>query len=308
MPLDPQTRAFIAQMEAMNLPPVTEVTPEQARINAKLRPCYPGPDVAQVKDMEIPVSLGAVPVRVYTPFAAGPYPVLIWIHGGGWVTGGLDMADGTARHLCSGAGCLVVSVGYALSPEAKFPTALRQCYEALRYVKENAATFNADGARIAVGGDSAGGNLAAAVCLMARGEGGPSIDFQLLIYPVTEPDFETESYVQNATGFMLTREAMQWYWDHYLTGPEDATNPYAAPLRASDLGGLPPALVITAEYDPLRDEGEEYARRLQDAGVPTALTRYNGMIHGFFGRWGAIDRSLDAIRESCDALKKALAA
>jgi len=114
--------------------------------------------------------------------------------------------------------------------------------------------------------------------------------------------------VQNATGFMLTREAMQWYWDHYLTGPEDATNPYAAPLRASDLGGLPPALVITAEYDPLRDEGEEYARRLQDAGVPTALTRYNGMIHGFFGRWGAIDRSLDAIRESCDALKKALAA
>jgi acetyl esterase len=295
-------------MEAMNLPPVTEVTPEQARIDAKLRPSYPGPDVARVKDMEIPVSLGTVPVRVYTPSTTGPYPVLIWIHGGGWVTGDLDMADGTARQLCAGAGCLVVSVGYALSPEAKFPTALRQCYEALQCVKENAATFGADGTRIAVGGDSAGGNLAAAVCLMARDEGGPPIDFQLLIYPVTEADFETESYVQNATGFMLTREAMQWYWDHYLTGPEDATDPYAAPLRASDLSGLPPALVITAEYDPLRDEGEEYAHRLESAGVPTALTRYNGMIHGFFGRWGAIDRSLDAIRESCDALKKAFAA
>ena len=217
------------------------------------------------------------------------------------------MTDGIARQLCAGAGCLVVSVDYALSPEAKFPTALRQCYESLRYVKENASTFNANGAKLVVGGDSAGGNLAAAVCLMARDEGGPPVDFQLLIYPVLEPDFETDSYVQNATGFMLTREAMQCYWDYYLTGPEDSTNPYAAPLRAPDLRGLPPALVVTAEYDPLRDEGEEYAHRLKDAGVSATLTRYDGMIHGFLGRWEAIDRSLDAIEESCGALKKALA-
>jgi acetyl esterase len=305
MPLDPQARAFIKQMEAMNLPPVTDLTPEQARINAKLRPIYPGPDVARVWDVEIPCATGRVPVRFYAPHGTGPHPVLVWIHGGGWVTGDLDITDGIARQLCAGAECLVASVGYSLSPEAKFPKALDECYQVTSHIARHASDFGADGKRIAVSGDSAGGNLAAAVCLKARDEKKPSIAFQLLIYPATDYSFDTPSYKENATGYLLTRDAMRWYWNHYLARPTDARNPYAAPHQCKDLRGLPPALVITAEYDPLRDEGEEYARRLQQAGVPATCTRYDGLIHGFFGRWGAIERALDAIDESCAALRGA---
>ncbi len=308
MPLDPQARRFLEETLSLNLPPVTQLTPHQARQNARLRPSSPGPEVARVENGTLPGPAGQVPVRIYTPSGSPPFPVLVWFHGGGWVVGDLDTTDGTARHLCAGAGCLVVSVDYRLAPEAKFPAPAEDCYAATGWVAHHGQELGADAARIAVGGDSAGGNLAAAVCLMARDRGGPALVFQLLVYPVTDRNFDTPSYKDNATGYGLTREAMMWYWDKYLARESDARNPYAAPLRARDLSGLPPALIITAEYDPLRDEGEEYGRRLQAAGVPTTVTRYEGMIHGFFGRSAVMDKGREAVAQACSMLRAAFSA
>jgi acetyl esterase len=203
---------------------------------------------------------------------------------------------------------VVVSVDYRLAPEAKFPGPADDSYAATVWAVQHAARLQGDAERIAVGGDSAGGNLAAAVALMARDRGGPALVFQLLVYPVTAYDFDTSSYQQNGADYNLTRDGMRWYWDHYLQYPADAANPYAAPLVAQNLKGLPPALVVTAEYDPLCDEGEAYAKRLQAAGIPTSCTRYDGMIHGFFGMSAAIDKGKRAIAEACTALRQAFAA
>jgi acetyl esterase len=196
-------------------------------------------------------------------------------------------------------------VDYRLAPETKFPGAADDCYAATLWATRNAAQINGDAARMAVGGDSAGGNLAAAVCLMARDRQAPLPLFQLLVYPVTGYDFNTASYRQNAEGYLLTRDGMQWYWQHYLRHADDAANPYAVPLLAAELTGLPPALVITAEFDPLCDEGAAYAQRLQAAGVPTQYSQYDGMIHGFFGMPAMIDKSKQAIAEATAALQRA---
>ena len=219
------------------------------------------------------------------------------------MVGSLDISDGTSRHLCVGADCVVISVDYRLAPEAKFPGAAEDCYAATKWVVENASSINVDPHGIAVGGDSAGGNLAAVVSLMARERGGPPLAFQLMVYPVTDRDFRTDSYQRNAEGYLLTRESMVWYWDQYLGEASDAVNPYAAPMQAKDLKGLPPALVITAEFDPLRDEGEAYAKRLEAAGVRTSCTRYDGMIHGFFGMPDMIDKGEEAITQASAALR-----
>lgn len=307
MPLDPQAQAVMEQVAALGFPPVHQVSPEQARANNRARPRAPGPAVARVEDRRLPGPEGEIPVRIYTPEGTGPFPALVWFHGGGWVVGDLESADATARHLTVGANCVVVSVDYRLAPEAKFPGPAEDCYAATKWVAQNAASINADSGKIAVGGDSAGGNLAAAISLMARDRGGPPLALQLLVYPVTDRDFSTESYVQNAEGYQLTRESMVWYWEHYLKADADAANPYAAPLQAQDLRNLPPALVITAEYDPLRDEGEAYAHRLEAAGVSTTCTRYDGMIHGFFGMAAAIDKGKQAIAQGSAALKEAFA-
>ncbi|MEE2881323.1 MAG: alpha/beta hydrolase, partial [Chloroflexota bacterium] len=208
----------------------------------------------------------------------------------------------TARHLTVGAGCVVVSIDYRLAPETKFPGPAEDCYAATSWVFENASGLGIFGDRIAVGGDSSGGNLAAAVCLMIKDRGGPNLAMQLLVYPVTDWSFQTDSYVDNAEGYQLTKDTMIWYWDQYVSHDGDAQDPYAAPLKAPDLSGLPSALVITAEFDPLRDEGEAYANRLKDAGVPTSCTRYPGMIHGFFGMSAALDKGKDAISEASAAL------
>lgn len=308
MPLDPQAQQAIDQIAALGLPPAHTVSPEEARINSKARPRSPGPEVAKVEDRDIPGPEASIPVRIYTPAGPGPFPILVWFHGGGWVVGDLDGADGTARHLTVDGNCVTISVDYRLAPETKFPGPAEDCYAATVWAAQQAATLNGDASRIAVGGDSAGGNLAAAVSLMARDRGTPSLAFQLLVYPVTNRDFGTASYQQNATGYLLTTDSMKWYWEHYLSDPAHATNPYAAPAQAKDLSNLPPALVITAEYDPLRDEGEAYARRLQEAGVPTTCTRYDGMIHGFFGMPAMIDKGKQAISEAAAALKAAFAA
>ena len=261
-----------------------------------------------MEDRLIPGPGVDIPVRIYTPAGSGPFPILVWFHGGGWVVGDLETADPTARHLTVGAKCVVISVDYRLAPETKFPGPADDSYAATVWAAQHATRLNGDPSKIAVGGDSAGGNLAAAVALMARDRGGLSLAFQLLVYPVTARDFDRSSYRQNAEGYGLTLDAMRWYWDHYLQHPEDASNPYAAPLVAENLKGLPPALVITAECDPLRDEGEAFAKRLQAAGVPTTYSLYDGMIHGFFGMTAVLDKGKQAVAEACAALQQAFAA
>ena len=308
MPLDPQAQVVLDQTAALGLPPNHTLSPEEARVNQLARPRAVGPEVAKVEDRAIPGAGAQVPVRIYTPEGTGPFPVLSWFHGGGWVLGNLDTADATARHLAVEAGCVVVSVDYRLAPEAKFPIPFDDCYAATEWIAGNASSINADPNKIAVGGDSAGGNLAAAVALKARDQGGPSLALQLLVYPVTARDFSTGSYRENANGYSLTTDSMKWFWDHYLSNNSDAANPYAAPAAANDLTGLPPALVITAEFDPLRDEGEAYAERLMAAGVATTSSRYDGMMHGFFGMPAVMDKAKQAIAEASSALKAAFLA
>ena len=305
MPLDPQIMQVMEQVAALGLPAAHTVSPAEARANAKLRPRAPGPEVAKVEDRNIPGPDGDVPVRIYTPEGDGPFPILAWYHGGGWVVGDLESADGSARNLCVGGQCVVVSVDYRLAPETKFPGPAEDCWAATTWAVDNASSFNGDPTRLAVGGDSAGGNLAAAMSLMAADRGGPEIAFQLLVYPVTDADLNSVSYGENGEGYSLTKATMQWYWDHYLSGGEDAANPYAAPHQANSLAGQPPALVITAEYDPLRDEGEAYAKRLQEAGVAATSTRYDGVIHGFFSMGAVVDKGQQAVDEASAALRKA---
>lgn len=305
MPLDPQAQVVLDQLAALGLPPNHKVTPEEARANSLARPRPPGPEVAKVENRRIPGPGGEIPLRIYTPQGTAPFPILVWFHGGGWVVGDLDLADGTARHLAARSGFAVVSVDYRLAPETKFPGPAEDCYAATKWAAENASRFGGDPRNIAVGGDSAGGNLAAAVSLMARDRGGPPLILQLLVYPVTARDFETGSYRRSGVGYLLYRDTMKWYWDQYLEKDADAENPYAAPLRAGDLRGLPEALVITAEFDPLCDEGEAYAQRLREAGVRTTCTRYGGMIHGFFGMSAVIDKGKQAIAEASAALRAA---
>jgi acetyl esterase len=295
-------------MAALGAPPFEEMTVEQAReaILGMRELAGPPEEVAKVEDRTIPGPSGVqIPFRIYTPSGQGPLPVLAYFHGGGWVIGNLETVDAPCRALANGAGCVVVSVDYRLAPEHTFPAAAEDCYAATRWVAEHAAELGGDPRRIAVGGDSAGGNLAAVVSLMARDRGGPALVFQLLVYPVTDYSYDTPSYQENAEGYLLTRGAMVWFWDHYLSGGQDGRHPHASPLRAESLANLPPALVITAEYDPLRDEGEAYAKRLEQAGVPVTLTRYPGMIHGFFQMGGVLEGGRRAITQAAEALRSA---
>jgi len=248
---------------------------------------------------------GDVPVRIYWPDAEGPRPLLVWYHGGGWVIGNLDGADYGCRIMTNAASAVIVSVDYRLAPEAKFPSAPEECYAALQWAVANAAELGADPTRVAVGGDSAGGNLAAVVSLMARDRSGPKIGLQLLIYPVTDYDFETQSYTDNGEGYLLTKDSMVWFWGHYVHTPEDARHPHASPLQAEDLSGLPAALVVTAEFDPLRDEGEAYAKRLSESGVKVTAKRFDGQIHGFFAN-PAIDDGHEAALMAAAAIKETL--
>jgi acetyl esterase len=258
-------------------------------------------------DRTVPGAAGAISVRIYTPAGSTPFPVLVYLHGGGWVIGNLDTHDGTCRALANAAGCVIVSVDYRLAPEHRFPAAPEDAYAATQWVATNAASIGADPSRIAVGGDSAGGNLSAVVALMARDRGGPSLCFQLLVYPVTDGTTQSASYRDNADGYFLTKDMMEWFWNHYVRDAADRRHAYASPLRAESLNGVPPALVITAEFDPLRDEGEAYAARLREVGVPVVLTRYDGMIHGFFGMGAMLSQGTSAINEAAASLRAAFA-
>lgn len=306
MPLDPQARLVLDQLEAAGMPEFSSLDPTTAR-NLTSAGIVPSTEaVAEIDDRTLPGPDGEIPVRIYTPQGTGPFGVLVFFHGGGWVICSVESHDGVCRTLANTAGCVVVSVDYRLAPEHPFPAASEDCYAATRWVADNAASIRVDADRIAIGGDSAGGNLAAAVALMARERGGPTLRHQMLVYPVTDYTFDTPSYAENAEGYLLTRNDMRWFWGHYLTSDADGDDPLASVLRA-DLRGLPPAHVVTAEFDPLRDEGEAYASRLRDAGVATTMTRFDGMIHGFFSMGAAMDAAGTAVDEAARELAAALA-
>jgi acetyl esterase len=309
MPLDPQARFVLDQMAAQGGMELTQLSPAEARqVFEKMRVPVPPEPVAHVEERRIPGPAGAIPVRVYRGAdAPTPAPVVAYFHGGGWVIGSLDSHDNLCRTLANRARAVVVSVDYRLAPESRYPAAAEDCFAATRWIAGHAAEIGGDGARLAVAGDSAGGNLAAVVSLMARDRGGPAIRHQALIYPVTDPDFERASYRENAEGYLLTRDAMRWFWDHYVPDAARRDDAYVSPLRAKDVAGLPPATVVTAEFDPLRDEGEAYAARLREAGVATTLTRHDGQIHGFVSMFEIFDRGKAALDEIAAALRSALA-
>ena len=306
--LDPQAEALLQQMAQMKLPPLHTLTPAQAREMMRgMAVLSSAPEVvAKVENLTIPGPEGQIPVRIYTPRGDGPFPILVFFHGGGWVLCDLDTHDNLCRSLTNRACCVVVSVDYRLAPEHKFPSAVEDAYAATRWVAENANRVNGDPARIAVGGDSAGGNLAAVAAIMARDRHGPRLIYQLLIYPVMDVSSNnTDSHRNYADGYFLTRGDGEWFCDHYLHYKEERSNPSVSPLLTPDLSGLPPALVITAGFDVLRDEGESYAKRLRKAGVSAKCTRYEGMIHGFMSMDGLLNEARNGIEEASAALRKA---
>jgi acetyl esterase len=313
MALHPQCRLFLDQMAAGGGPPLEQMTPQEIRAeraaHAADMAALAGPlqEVARVENWSIPGPARSIPIRVYWPEERKGLPALVYYHGGGWVMGSLDSVDRTCRALANASGCVLISVDYRLAPEDKFPAAVEDADAALRYVAHRAAELGIDPKRIAVGGDSAGGNLAAVVAQISRDRGSPRLAFQLLIYPVVDRDDNRLSLQEFAQGYLLTRPGMDYFWAHYLPKPEDGRHPHASPIQAESLAGLPPALVITAECDPIRDQGEAYAKRLQESGVAAATRRYEGAIHSFFNLSGAIDTGRQAIADAGDALKTALA-
>jgi acetyl esterase len=316
MPLDPRIQPFLEQtgllMQPGSVPREPEVLLAAMRANdesakslvARADELAP---VARVENRVIPGPAGDIPVRLYTPEGTGPFPILVYFHGGGWVSGNLDTHDIGCRRFCRGANCLVLAVDYRLPPEYKFPIGLEDGYAATCWIAASAAQFRGDPTRIAVGGDSGGGNFAAVVALMCRDRGGSSLLFQLLLVPVMDFRITTLSW-RDYDGYMATREEFLIARDFYLSNEEEQSHPYAAPSLAPDLHGLPPALVITAECDPMRDGGEQYGQRLLEAGVPATISRYDGMVHGFMGMRAVVPAQADqALAEAILGLRTAFA-
>ena len=308
MALHPQAQAVVDRISAIGAPPLHELPIEQARQFSRGLAGLTGEaePVHLLEDRTIPTPDGELPVRIYRPAGNGPFPMLLNFHGGGWALGDLDLDDVLCRALANAVGMVVIGVDYRLTPEVQFPAPLDDAMASLRWAHEQALVIGGDPERIAVLGESAGGNLAAALALRARDEGGPALCFQLLMYPALDSSMDTRSYEENAEGYFLSRDLMIWAWKNYA-GDADRTHPYMSPLHATDLSGLPPALIITAEYDPLRDEGQRYAQRLRDAGVPAVDHCYPGMFHGFALMGAVLDTAAEAVAECTGALKAAFA-
>lgn len=311
MPLNPDVEKLLAA-----LPPESELsqhTPEIARLrlveNAPI--VKGGDDLIDIHNFEIDGPNGPIPMRCYIPRGyltdTQPLPpVAIHFHGGGFVTGSIDLYDANTRDLAARANCAVVAVGYRLAPEHPFPEGLHDCYAATEWVAKHGRTIGVDPDRIAIGGSSAGATLATSVCMMARDQGGPKLEFQFLVYPSTTHTHDFPSVEENGEGYWLTKAKLAWGKGHYFKSEADKARPYAAPLLEENHADLPPALVMTAEYDPLRDEGELYAARLAEAGVQVRLSRYYGMIHGFFIFRSKVSVGEDALNEVACAIASAL--
>lgn len=312
MSLDPQAKAVIELVVKSGRPPYHQLSPKEARqMFRETRPASTPtpPEISAVKDLVAETPAGSIPLRVYWPAgvaAAAALPVFVYFHGGGWVIGDLETHDVLCRQIAAASGVAVVAVDYRLAPEHKFPAAADDAWAATRWVVAHASELGVDATRLAVGGDSAGGNLAAVVALMARDHGEPAIALQVLTYPVTDVAAESQSYRDFADGYMLTRESMRWFIAHYLKSPDDARDWRASPLRAPSLTGVAPALIVTAGFDPLRDEGEAYAKRLREAGVQVDYVCYGGMIHGFAPMGRLIDTGNRAVAHTAASLRQAL--
>ena len=305
MPLHPLLTAMLAK--TVGLPAMNTLTPAiiRATDTARYQTGVPPDEVHAVEDRHIPGPRGAIRVRIYRPDAEAERPVTVFFHGSGFVICSIETHDAMCRQICRRSGTVVVSVDYALAPENKFPAAPDDCLAATRWVAEHASEFGGDPTRLALAGDSAGGNLATVTALRIRDEGGPKIQAQLLLYPVTDHySVQRLSYTERGTGNGLTADGMIWFWNHYLNHPDEGAHPHASPIRADSLQGLPAAYVVTGEYDPLRDEGEDYALRLRAAGVDVELVRCADMNHGFLSWVGLIDSSTVAMDAACVWLKK----
>src|ERR1051326_7618985 len=310
MPLDPEAKALFDLMGVANRQ-IETMTPQAARELSKTlvaaRKMMGVEAVHETRDVKVPGPGGEILIRIYTPDIPKPAPALIYLHGGGWVLGDLESNDHVCRSLANRVPCVVLSVDYRLGPEAKFPAAVDDSYAATEWIAAHAADLGIDPARIAVGGDSAGGNLSAVVTQLARDRQGPQLVYQLLIYPGTDMRMNWPSVEENADGPLLTKASMHWFMGHYLRDEQDRHNPLASPLLAESLSGLPPGFVLTAECDPIRDEGEAYAQRLQASGVPVELKRYAGMPHGFFSFASALSVGRQAFGDAVEALRGAFA-
>jgi acetyl esterase len=312
MALDPQARAVIDLVAKSGRPAYHTLSPKEARqLFRETRPASTPtpPEIGFVRDHVADGPHGPIPLRVYRPIgvpAATPLPGYVYFHGGGWVIGDLETHDVVCRQITAESGVSVVSVDYRLAPEHKFPASVDDAWAATRWVAAHAGALGINAARLAVGGDSAGGNLAAVVALLARDAGAPAIALQVLIYPVTDLAAETRSYADLSEGYMLTRDSMRWFRAQYLRGEADAADWRVSPLRAPSLAGLPPALIVTAGYDPLRDEGEAYALKLREAGVPVDAVCFGGMIHGFVPMGRLIDTAYRAVSLIAGSLRQAL--
>jgi len=312
MALDPQVRAVIDMVVKSGRPAYHTLSPKEARqLFRETRPAAtPAPPaIGRVQDLVADTDAGAVPVRIYRPSSvpdATALPVFVFYHGGGWVIGDLETHDVQCRQVTAEAGISVVAIDYRLAPEHKFPAAVDDAWAATRWVVANAAKLGVDPSRLAVGGDSAGGNLAAVVALMARDHGAPVIKLQVLVYPVTDVAAESRSYSDFADGYMLTRDSMRWFVAHYLKTGDDASDWRVSPLRAASHRGVAPALVVTAGFDPLRDEGAAYAERLREAGVTVDYVCYGGMVHGFMPMGRLIETGNRGLAHVAASLRDAL--
>jgi acetyl esterase len=302
--IHPQAQQILDGKAAADGPPLWELTPEEGRavVAANNAAIGAGPAVASVRDIVVPGQAGGIPARVYSP-AAGAPGVVVYYHGGGWVLGSVDEWDASVRALAVASGCDVLSVDYRLAPEHVFPAAVDDAYDALVWAAESLA----DGRPLVAAGDSAGGNLATVCALRARDTGGPALALQLLVYPVTDHDLDRKSYHKyDGNELILNRRDMVWFWEHYAPDPAARANPYASPQRATDLSGLPPAYIVSAEHDPLRDEVFAYADRLRTAGVPVEHQHYGEQIHAFFTFVNLLDDADKAVSEAGAAIRAAV--
>ena len=314
-PADPQMQAVLDELGALHPKPIVKLSPQQARkqpspadaVKALLQKQGKSTDpeaVGNVENTTVPGPAGPIPVRIYTPSGSGPFPVIFYIHGGGWVIATMDTYDSSPRAMVNLTNAMVVSVEYRKAPEHKFPAAHEDCYAALQYVMKNAAKMKGDPRRVAVMGESAGGNMATAVCMMARDRKGKMPLYEVLVYPVTNNDFHTPSYRKNASAKPLNKAMMEWFFRNTVKNASDGNNPYLAVLKGN-VRGLPPATVITDEIDPLMSEGKAYADKLQKAGIAVRYTNYEGVAHEFFGMGAVVDKAKDAEAFAADGLKAA---